>query len=424
MSLSEGLPGPARTAVTNPIVGAAPSTLVKHALSDTFNIVGMTPDEFTKTFAGQAFDYLQVQKDFKTHCYDYNEGLTMDVKSLAVEFCAKMIYTAGPESRKIKPGQVDKTWRFIFKDRRGQDHYVFVSTYKTQTYDYKNDETVMSISVKQASLVAMDTLNRITILANTENQTILTPLAGAIFSRDDMKEIAIVLQRNVDEATIIINSSCQSGGQYLTLSDGSTAVVAAFAATRNLKDENLRRSIITKITKQYDWQKFQALLLQRFDGATIRSKLYSQLYAVKQGEKENTGVFLQKKIQLFQRLHQGASGDEIVPTLLELLRPTIRQAIRASQPKDFDTLITRALEAESDESDILRSAPKKEEKRAPNEPAQNQRTTRKCWHCPGWHLHADCPVLKERNSGRTQNQENWRVATGNLEPVAENRRQN
>ena len=29
------------------------------------------------------------------------------------------------------------------------------------------------------------------------------------------------------------------------------AIVAAFAATRNLKDQNLRKSIITKITKQY-----------------------------------------------------------------------------------------------------------------------------------------------------------------------------
>ena len=83
------------------------------------------------------------------------------------------------------------------------------------------------------------------------HEYIFTPLAGAIFSRGDIEEIAAVLRYPPRETVVIINNSCQSGGQYLPHSDGSVAIVAAFAATRNLKDENLRRSLVTKSTKQY-----------------------------------------------------------------------------------------------------------------------------------------------------------------------------
>ena len=239
-----------RSTTTHNLFASPPGNLIKHAQAEVYNIVGMTPDKFTKTFTGQAFDYNEAKKQFKMHCMDYMDALAMDTKSFAVEFAAKMIYLVGPELRKVKPGQVDKTWRFVFTYEKNQQ-FVFVSTYKTQTYNPSNNDTQMVISVKQASLLAMETLVRICSLAAKDNCHILTPLAGAIFSRDDMEEIASIFGVEPNEAAIIINSSCQSGGQYLPQSNGSAAIVAAFAATRNLKDDNLKRSIVTKITKQY-----------------------------------------------------------------------------------------------------------------------------------------------------------------------------
>ena len=215
-----------------------------------YNIVGMTPEELTKEFSGQAFDYADLQKNFKKHCKDYAENLQTGVASRAVEFAAKVIYKVGPESRKIKPGQLDRTWRFNF-EYQTEKHYVFVSTFKTSTYVPTDGDLEKTISVKQASLLAMDTLQRLCTISANSNEYIFTPLAGAIFSRDDIEEIAKVLNTSAANAVIMINNSCQSGGQYLPHSDGSIAIVAAFAATRNLKDENLRKSIVTKITKQY-----------------------------------------------------------------------------------------------------------------------------------------------------------------------------
>ena len=178
------------------------------------------------------------------------QSLAFNTVSRSMEFTAKRIYTVGPESRKVIPGQVDKTWKFIFV--YDDDHqYVFVSTYRTQTYKLTNDATQMVISVKQASLLAMNTFSRICVLSAANNMFILTPLTGAIFSREDREEISAIFNTDPSEAVVILNSSCQSGGQYLPYSDGSTTIVAAFAATRDLKDGNLGKSIVTKITKQY-----------------------------------------------------------------------------------------------------------------------------------------------------------------------------
>lgn len=171
---------------------------------------------------------------------------------------------------------------------------------------------------------------------------------------------------------------------------------------------------------QLNWERFQELILIRFDGPTTKSKLYAQLYSQRQGDKEPAGVFLQKKIQLFDRLHPGAPRQLIVPALLELLRPAIRQAIRASQPREFDALLLRALEAETDETEVSR-APMRRERTVMNDHGPTSTpvvssSPRKCWHCPGYHLHRDCPVIQQRQAER-QPPENWRRPAGPPQPV-------
>ena len=39
--------------------------LTKHVVAENFEIVGMTPEVFSKEFSGQAFDYTGLQKKFK-----------------------------------------------------------------------------------------------------------------------------------------------------------------------------------------------------------------------------------------------------------------------------------------------------------------------------------------------------------------------
>ena len=224
-----------RTTTSVTVSETMPDTLARHGIAEVYDIVGMTPEEFTKEFSGQAFDYLDLQKKFKKHCKDYNMALQIETISMAVEFAAKVIYKVGPESRKVKPGQLDKTWRFNFEYANNAKHYVFVSTFKTTTYVPTDGEYDMTISLKQASLLAMETLSRVCVISATEQQYIFTPLAGAIFSRDDLEEIATVLHYPPSDAVVVINNSCQSGGQYLPHSDGS--VQLAYYATGGVPSE-------------------------------------------------------------------------------------------------------------------------------------------------------------------------------------------
>ena len=107
----------------------------------------------------------------------------------------------------------------------------------------------------------------------------------------------------------------------------------------------------------FSWEEFKKLLLKRYASTSTLMKLRTQLYSRKQGEKEQTAVFLQQQYLLAQRLQPDDPEEETVAVLLELLRPSIRRCIRAASPRTFDDLFERALEAEADEND---DPPKKE----------------------------------------------------------------
>lgn len=169
----------------------------------------------------------------------------------------------------------------------------------------------------------------------------------------------------------------------------------------------------------FTWEQFEILLTRQYDSPTVRGKLQAQLYSERQNDKESVGVFLHRKSLLFRRLHPQENEISMVVALLELIRPTIRQAIRASGPRSFDDLLSRAVEAEHDEKELTRVAPKKDEKKPlPKSEPTTKGTSPpsslpRCWHCPERHFNRDCPVLKQKNEqSKPQNTEaeNWRGA--------------
>lgn len=113
-------------------MGSKPEALAAHLIDKTYEITGISPDDFTKKHAADQFDYAKLQADFKTHCIDYQEPLQPGLASMSVDFCAKVIFEVGPESRKIKKGTSDKVWKFIFTTNNVK-HVVFVATYKQET---------------------------------------------------------------------------------------------------------------------------------------------------------------------------------------------------------------------------------------------------------------------------------------------------
>lgn len=97
--------------------------------------------------------------------------------------------------------------------------------------------------------------------------------------------------------------------------------------------------------------RFEELIRIRFDNAAIKSTLLAELYGKRQGERENSSSFLQTKYLLFQRLKPEEIEANKVSTILQLMRPNLRQTIKPYNLPDLSELMAKALEAEKDEEE-------------------------------------------------------------------------
>lgn len=152
----------------------------------------------------------------------------------------------------------DKCWAFDFYGKEGEDDIhvssIVLSTYKNnppsvQQPTVKNN--ILTITMKQAGLLAVTILNRLIRDAYYAFSIIITPLAGAIFSKEDIRAMAVELTVRAYNLIININASCQSGGQHLQESRGYLAVVSAICSTRNMRKEEARLLAIGRTVKQY-----------------------------------------------------------------------------------------------------------------------------------------------------------------------------
>lgn len=119
--------------------GLTPNEIMGHAKAREYTILGITPSQFMMEHGGDLFDYELLKKNFKLICRDFDQDLTMDEKSRAVQFCSKMIYTVGPESRSVKQKIGDKTWIFKFPYEESDNLIVkvaFVCTFKNEGAKY------------------------------------------------------------------------------------------------------------------------------------------------------------------------------------------------------------------------------------------------------------------------------------------------
>ncbi|CAG9822190.1 unnamed protein product [Phaedon cochleariae] len=220
-----------------------PQSLLSHKVEKDYIMMGMTPQDFIKTHGSSSVDFAQLQKDFTKICMNFSDTIRIDVKSMAVEFCSKMIYEVGPQARQVKKTG-DKTWKFMFMYKVNDKLVVkvaFVSTYKKEEAQYvlEASNQKITLSVRNASLLAMMTLEKLNELAMIQTPSImlLSPLAGAVFSRDDLTKISAEVNTPVGKIINIVNASYQSGGHYLPSSRMHVSAVAIIVATRNIKDD-------------------------------------------------------------------------------------------------------------------------------------------------------------------------------------------
>lgn len=236
--------------------GALPDDLANHTVEKTYNIIGISPDDFIKDHGSTAFDFEQLMDKFRTICIDFMAELDHKKISYAVDFCSRVIYEIAPDSRKGKRNE-NKTYRlkFIYEDEKNrgiETRTCIISTYRGVEYNENYIEGVrLCLTVRLASMLAVMVLNMIVPIGLDSDIILLTPLAGACFSKDDIVEIANVTRTTTAEVIRDINSSCQSGGHHIENGKLHIALCSSIVATKGIKDERMRDSIISKTIKQY-----------------------------------------------------------------------------------------------------------------------------------------------------------------------------
>lgn len=158
------LPDGTDMAVMTEVTGERPAEIVAHLKDAEYIILGISPDEFMQRHGGDVFDFNALVESFKLICRDYERELQMETKSMAVDFCSKVIYYVGPQSRSVKQNTNDRTWAFKFpyyENRTLICKVAYVCTFKAKnaTYSMKHDNPdKIVLSVRHASLLAMLTI--------------------------------------------------------------------------------------------------------------------------------------------------------------------------------------------------------------------------------------------------------------------------
>lgn len=237
--------------------------LITAEMKKTVFVLGVTIETFKELYSSVEFDFQNLMETFKTYCKDFLVPLEAGVPSKALEFSAKMLFEFGPYIRNEKKSKGDKAIRFKFPYNKtvvsGDEttnelcvKTVIVSTFKDIVYKNKEEGSKMILTFKQAGMLAMVTfLSAVEYIYSQNEMTLMTPLCGAVFSRDSIKEMASSL--NKEEVAIIkmINASSATGGQYLPESDLACAVVCTISTTKRVTNKDVRSQMITKIIKQY-----------------------------------------------------------------------------------------------------------------------------------------------------------------------------
>lgn len=242
--------------------GTVPGSLSTAEIKKTLTVLGITPESFSKEYASTEFDFDTLKTTFKDYCRDFSDDLKDNVPSKALEFSSKMLFELGPYIRNVKKNKGDKAIRFRFPySKAGTDgknvlkiKTVIVSTFKDILYNKMEEGGFMILTFKQAGLLAMVTFLKAVEFCYSKQTTpvmLMTPLCGAVFSRDSITNMGRELGITEIETLKVINASTTAGGQHLVDSDLACSVAAMIAATRRVTDKNVRNSIITKLIKQY-----------------------------------------------------------------------------------------------------------------------------------------------------------------------------
>lgn len=241
--------------------GVSPECVASSDIKKSIYILGVTPEDFSKQYASAEFDFDSLKEAFTKYCKDFNDQLKDGIPSKALEFSGRMTFELGPYIRNENKSKGDKAIRFKFPYKKTDDSgatalgikVVIVSTFRENIYKGMEQDNKLILTFKQAGMLAMVTFLRGAVeYSYSKNVTyLMTPLCGAVFSRDSIVDMARELNLEEVNVTKMINSSSSTGGQYMYESDMACAIVCTISTTKRVTNKDVRNQMITKVIKQY-----------------------------------------------------------------------------------------------------------------------------------------------------------------------------
>lgn len=222
-----------------------------------------------------ALDINELVAEFGKMCPDILTDIDDKKGSQATQFVDIVLWEIGPESSKMKKnGPNNKIYRMNFppntdevdgentqeenKIEKDQPANKTVHIYSSENvFHESNSPTHMNITLKQASLIAMIQLQKLIKYAciQPEPKYLMTPWSADIFAKHDIKYMAKELKMDPCDILITINTSCLPDGCILPASNINCAMACIIFTTRDLNDENTRKSIIRNTSRQYYYAK-------------------------------------------------------------------------------------------------------------------------------------------------------------------------
>lgn len=295
------------------IAGKDPEFCLQHIQKCDIICKGITPEDAIDSYRQITFDVLDLIREFTKACPDFKTGLAKGVKSMSLEFSCLALYKIGPDSRRKSKITSEKKYklRFIEQDKAS---CVFICTFRNvQQPDMqpKFKDGKLILSVKQASLIALIKLMELIkiSMAIDPGHVILTPLAGAVYSKQDIFKMAEELKVLPSDLICCINASCQNGGQYLQQSQFHCAIPCVIVGTRNMTNTNARQQLVNKTVKQYlnakkvpDMRKFQIYSKYATGGIPVAFQYQS----------------LMKNFNMIRNVQMREMAEDVIDTLEEV----------------------------------------------------------------------------------------------------------
>ncbi|XP_023171373.2 uncharacterized protein LOC115483325 [Drosophila hydei] len=201
------------------------------------------------------FDFQKLMKTFTEICPDFCDEPSYANATMSRRFAEQVIFEYSREAKEAKAKNIDEVRKMTLVSKCAQE------------YSIKNKVTILlytknpppptqpsllhghlELTFKQASLLAVAKYCQLVPYLVARNEIVLTPLAGAIFAKEDLPEFARALREPLPDLVMAIISSCQTDGYYLQHSRCDIALAALIKTVNDLK---MRASIVKKTIKMY-----------------------------------------------------------------------------------------------------------------------------------------------------------------------------